>query len=145
MTLSSNIDMRSAVEVFMVSNTPLFLLRKLKALPVINEIKKLPERELMSELRKALKRKPTIVEDYVLPYLFLISIAEKGNAATLAKALSLPAPHHSWYAIVGDAIAKSFRSTSIEHFPMPNVIPQSALSDKSEYQTSISKLEFPGS
>jgi hypothetical protein len=91
------VDLSQAERDYLISNTPLFLLRKLQGNPVVQQISQNTSRAvLLSTLRTSLKREPRTLKTAVRPYAFLVALAMKrgGEIKEIAK---WKAPHHRWF------------------------------------------------
>jgi hypothetical protein len=134
---------RNAEAAFVLANTPLFLLRKLRSDPVVRDMAlNLSDDELISALRAAVSQRPTDIREAVLPYLYLVALSIKGNVATLKQAVEIDAPHAQWFKYIGGYLLQSFSpsTTQTVSILMPKVIlPQPSTSSSSK--TTVTNLK----
>jgi hypothetical protein len=138
----SHIDKNTALQVFAVANTPLFLLRKLRAHPVVDEIQKYHGREILSALRRSVRKRPSDLNDFASPYLYLMAIAAKQDLALLQQAADLPAPYHDWYSIIANMLIMMFRVTSVSRLEVANAIPTPNVTFATSVPSTIANLQI---
>jgi cytochrome c-type biogenesis protein CcmH/NrfG len=131
-------DFPGAESVFAIANTPLFLVRKLRADPAVQELaRENTEEEILSALRAAVRNEPQSARDYVVPYVYLIALAIKNNTAALRKAIEIRPPYADWYDYIANYLVQSstptVRNTLI--FP-PNIAPVSTTKSSTPFQRS---------
>jgi hypothetical protein len=115
-----SISLRSAEQTFAVANTPLFLLRKLKADAAVSRIAREASPEKISLwLRAALKQRPKSVRAAVLPYVLLVSLYLQGNFQYLREASKLPSDHAYWFRYMAELLLNSNATATVTTFTMP--------------------------
>lgn len=104
----SKLDLTEAGRVFAVANTPLFIVRKLQGSPSVTEVARdYSSARILASLSRALKSKPRDFISHVRPYVYLLGLAEKRDAAALAQAAMLASPHHKWFPDIVQWVVKS--------------------------------------
>jgi len=84
MNPAANIDLTELTQAYAVANTPLFFVRKLREDSAISEYGRHKSgNDILSDLRDALARAPSGVEDYVRPYAYLMALTLKHDAEYL--------------------------------------------------------------
>lgn len=137
---------RNAASALMLANTPLFLLRKLKADSLTMELARtLSDDEIISELMAAVRDKPTDIDEAVRPYVYLVALSFKGNASSLKRAVDLDAPYAEWFKYLANYLSQSLFPTSrqtvsllLPTVSMPNEIHQPSTSRVERKTVSIS-------
>jgi hypothetical protein len=108
------INLETAEKAFATANTPLFLLRKLRADPAVSEIaRRFDPEEIFQELRRAVKRHAASFQSAVLPFVLLVALSLNLDNEYLLKSSKLKAPHHAWFAYCCEYLLREFRPTSI--------------------------------
>jgi hypothetical protein len=116
-----DVDLSEAGSSLVVSNEPLYLLRKLRANPATAVIAKdAPAELILRSLQEALPRKPRSLRSAVWPYVALVALSMKPSVDPLVRASKFSAPHHQWYAFIGSTLIENFRSTSAQSFQVPS-------------------------
>jgi hypothetical protein len=106
-------DFQNAEMAFLLSNTPLFLLRKLRSDPVVAEIAHdLSGKELFDALHKAAQQEPKNIVEAVVPYVYLVALSVKGDFALLKQASDVRAPYSRWFKHISEFLLQSFIPTS---------------------------------
>jgi hypothetical protein len=125
---------RNAEAAFVVANTPLFLLRKLRSDPVVRTIAfDLSDDEIISALRAAVRQKPTDIREAVLPYVYLVALSIKGKFASLKQAVDIDAPHAEWFKYIGNYLLQSFTPSTSQTVVLPKItLPQPSISSSSK-------------
>jgi hypothetical protein len=114
------------MQVFLLANTPLFVVRKLKADPfVLQMAQRHGSHEIMQSLMVSLSKKPTSLKQAVLPYVYLVALAIKPDLQALNVARRLDGQHHDWYNYVANALFQMTPSVSATNVnadtPKPHV------------------------
>lgn len=113
----SEIDLTIAEGDFAVSNTPLYLVRKLRANSAVEEISRsFDGSEILEALKRAAADKPTTLAEAVRPYVYLVALSRKSNVSYLEEARKIPAGNFDWFNYVVDLLIETFTSTSILSF-----------------------------
>jgi len=141
MSSQHDYDYQNAEAAFVLANTPLFLLRKLRSDPVVRAIAvDLSDDEIMSSLRAAVQQKPTDIREAVLPYLYLVALSIKGKIAPLREAAAIDVPYAEWFKYIGNYLLKSFIPTATVSVLMPKIIlPQPSTPSSS---TTVKNLKY---
>jgi hypothetical protein len=107
-------DLSRAQSAFMVANSPLFLLRKLREDPTVAEIaKKTRTTTILSQLRQSLSRESRTLRTAVAPYVYLVALSMQPDIKYLVHASKLSAPHHTWFSFLSDVLLKTYQPTSV--------------------------------
>lgn len=108
-----DIDIREAVQVYALANTPLYLIRKLKEDANIQSLsRQFSGEELLTALEGSLRKNPQTLEDYVRPYSYLVALALLPKDTYLRDAAKLPnAAKWEWYPYVQSVLMETFTPT----------------------------------
>jgi len=107
-----NQKMEDAELAFATANTPLYLLRKLRASNTVARIA--VERssfQIFRALSSALKCKPETFKESVLPYVLLVTLSVKQDTKYLPALQGVAAPHHPWFSYCATYLSAGARST----------------------------------
>jgi hypothetical protein len=116
MKVAKKLNLEAADRAFATANTPLFLVRKLRADNATASIAASnSSREIFQELRAVLSTKATDFRTSVMPYVLLVALSLKSDNELLNKTADLPAPNHSWFKYCSEYLIESFQSNSIHH------------------------------
>ena len=111
------ITLSEAEKVFAVANTPLFLLRKLRSEPAVNEVKDMSQKftadEILKALRVAAKKKPSNFAESVRPYALLVALSFKSDVAHLKKAARISTRHYKWLSYLTDVLIQTIQPASL--------------------------------
>jgi hypothetical protein len=114
------VDLTSASAVYAVSNSPLFLLRKLRADAAPRAIaSSASKEEILTKLEASLSIKPKSLEEAVLPYVLLVALSQMNDVSSLEKASGFRALYHDWFTYVAVALVQLFRPTIISQISSP--------------------------
>jgi len=120
MKTTRKIDFGGAEAAFAVANTPLFLLRKLRADGAAGNIARSNSgRAILADLARALRRKPVGFAESVLPYLLIVALSYKPDIRFLRAASRKHALHYPWYSYIANVLLQEFRSTSKSNVRVP--------------------------
>src|SRR5436190_13534617 len=98
MKTTRDIDLSGAEAAFAVANTPLFLLRKLRADVAAMDIARLNSgKSILADLRRALQGKPVGFAESVLPYVLILALSYKTDFRLLRTAAKQRAARYPWY------------------------------------------------
>jgi hypothetical protein len=124
------IDLSSAEQTFAISNTPLFLLHKLRADPVVQQFGRssVTSEAILKKIESCLQRKPRNLRDAVEPYAYLVALSFRRDSSLLQKAGELPTLYFDWYHYIANALFESFQPTSIFNINVPGTIVAPGLS-----------------
>jgi hypothetical protein len=113
MSTPNTINLDQAAATFAISNTPLFLLRRLRADAAVKEISTAwKPKDILKALKSAGKKKPQTLNDAVAPYVYLVALSFNDDVAFLRKAASIAVPHHRWYSYIAQVLIDTYRPTS---------------------------------
>jgi hypothetical protein len=116
------IDISDAASIYAISNTPLFLERKLRIDSAVRLISSLfSAKEILSELITTVLDEPETLQDTVRPYVFLIALLLKGEILYLRKAAKIEAPHYKWFQYIADNLVNGFHTTVVQEIPSPSL------------------------
>jgi hypothetical protein len=135
-------DWRQASRAFAVANTPLFLIRKLRQDPTVQEISKsFSGEDILSHLRDALARAPQTLAEYAIPYAYLVALALKPEARYINAALSLDVPPGwDWVDYIRRVLAATYSPTSQASIRIPGQLDAYPVSLRSDAPTVDKKL-----
>ena len=114
MKLGKKLNLEAADTIFATANTPLFLVRKLRADSSVTTIAASNSSEdIFRGMRAVLKIKATDFRSSVMPYVLLVALSLKPDNTYLMKSVGLPAPHHPWFRYCADYLLSNFQATSV--------------------------------
>lgn len=113
-----DINLASASLTLAVANTPLFLLRKLRADPSVHEIAaSFGGDEILAELSRLACSEPRDVIDYVRPYAFLVSLSMLPSIDYLKRVASIKGTDRwEWFSYIHRVLLDTYIPT--EHVPL---------------------------
>lgn len=115
-----DIRLDNARSVYMTANTPMYIVRNLRA---DSEIVKLhlnnSTETILAEIEDRLGRLPLDFNDRILPLVLLAALALKQNRTAMLDAARLNGQHYRWYKQVADSLTQQIRSTSISNITAP--------------------------
>jgi hypothetical protein len=114
----ATVDMSEASAIFEVSNTPLFLLRKLNKIHATRSASEADSVELLNALRTSLAQTPDSIANEVRPYVYLVALSKKQDASALREASQLDASHFGWYRIIAQHLMESAKPLIIHSFTL---------------------------
>ncbi len=119
----ANASLANARSIFVVANTPLYLLRHLVVDPVVAKLHgEIGPTKLFELIKAAISKEPQSFDDLVRPYVMLVALARGPNAALLRKASELNAPHHEWFQYIARTLLSNATSNNtITISPSPQV------------------------
>lgn len=108
------IDLSSAAYSYAVSNSPIYLIRKLKE---DNSVVELGHRfsgdDLLAALKVEMSQEPTDLMDFVKPYAYLVALSTKERDAYLRAALEIPNSNKwEWFKYIGLVLLQTYMPTS---------------------------------
>ena len=102
------VDLSQAERDYLISNTPLFLLRKLRDNSVVkNMAQGASSTSLLSALRSSLKHEPRSLATAVRPYAYLVALSMQQQPAFWKRAAALNAPHHQWFKFMAEVLSET--------------------------------------
>jgi hypothetical protein len=119
--ISDKFNLTNAQSQYAVANTPLFLVRKLQEDPVVKTISDtLTGVEILRELEQAVSHRPDNLLQAVLPYVCLVALWMKPDAAFLRGATKIkPVQNDEWFKIVRQALIQTYRPTARQLISVP--------------------------
>ena len=122
-----NLD--GAQGIFATANTPLFLLRKLRANPDVQRINSVCDAEdILEALNRAVLHKPQTLEDMVRPYAYLVALSLNQTKSYLERGATIPAPHHAWFQYIGEVLIKTYQTTAFSVIESPPYLSEPVIS-----------------
>ena len=126
------IDLSEAERVFAVANTPLFLLRKLRADRGVQDIHaNFTGPQILKALKSAIRKKPTTLDAATRPYAYLVALSMNTEVSYLKQAAELSVPHFDWFEYIANVLVKTRRPTSMQTITVAPEIVSPSLSHKS--------------
>ena len=120
------IDLDGPQRIFAVANTPLFLLRKLRADPEVQRMSTDCDAEdVLDALNAALPSQPQTLEDLVRPYAYLVALSFDQTRSYLERAAKIHAPYHNWFKYIADVLIRKYKVTSFSVMTAPSYLPES--------------------
>lgn len=102
-----------AESVFAVSNTPSYLVRKLREDDAIRRLAEATQsHEVYAALTKAVLAKPKTLHDVARPYALLVALSWYADDKPLRQAAKLKAAHSPWFATVAEDLLNRRSSDS---------------------------------
>jgi hypothetical protein len=110
----TDVNLQNACRDYVVSNTPLFLVGRLKEDPAVQQMsREFSSSELLSGIRESVPLQPTEVLDQVRPYAYLVALWLKRSLPELRAAAELDAPYTDWFAYIGTYLVDTLSPVSI--------------------------------
>lgn len=91
-------NLTSAAQVYAISNTPIFLMRRLQEDPTIFDLSRFPGEQIAEEFRLAIAKPPSTLLDFVKPYAFLAALSKLPTIEFLKKIDVENVEHWRWLA-----------------------------------------------
>ncbi len=108
------IDLKEAERIYIVSNTPLFLARRLKTLPIVENIcESFDGMTITKALKKSIQRKPKTLSETVRPYVYLVALSLKLDPTYLSLTTTINAPNYRWFTYISNFLNETYRPLSI--------------------------------
>lgn len=140
----NDFDLTDASLVYAVSNTPLFLVRKLQADPVVRAIGEgCSGEEIIQALRAAVATEPQDARQAVRPYAYLVALWYKPELDHLLEAAKTPAPHHSWFTYIASALIATFSPVQKQLITVPGQLGSPTMFTSSPSQTTTIIMTYP--
>jgi hypothetical protein len=110
-------DLGQAVQAFALANTPLYLLRKLREDPALQEIgRQFSGEQILVALEEALKQEPKSLLDFAKPYAYLVALSFKADGKPLSEAAKLPNTNKwEWFAYIQAVLTQTLVPTATFH------------------------------
>jgi hypothetical protein len=111
--VSTHVDLSAAEQAFFVSNSPLFLLRKLMEDAAVGEIARTHSADdLLSKLREAATAEPVSLKERVWPFVLLVALALKSDVDALQKTTDIRLRDGAdWFDYIRDVLMDTYRPT----------------------------------
>jgi hypothetical protein len=126
MTSFSEIPFRNFAKIYAIANTPLFLVRKFRADPIVQEIRKsFTGEQILAEMQRVMNLNPKTSEEYVRPYVYLVALSFMDEIEPLNRAAELPNRQRwEWFSYLHKVLYQGFMPTSrTEQQASPQVSP----------------------
>ncbi len=106
-------DFNSASSAYLVANTPLFLLRKLREDPNIGELaRSVTSEQLFDALKYAAQKDANTLADRVRPFILLVALAIKGDINRLRETTGVRPPIRAdWFDYLCRVLIETHRPT----------------------------------
>ena len=114
-------NLSHAAQMFAVANTPLFLIRKLRDDPVVNEMANVfaPD-DIINHLHKAVEHEPETLLDYVCPYVYLVALSKKPQDKFLKDVADMPGSERwDWFDYIRRVLLETYLPTGNQVIEMP--------------------------
>ena len=107
----NDIDLSRPARVFLISNTPLFLLSKLQEdVNVLSLSQSVPGSEIFEALKEALRKEPQDLKDRVRPYVYLVALWLQSDPKFLEKTRELePNYADDWFDFARQVLIQTYR------------------------------------
>jgi hypothetical protein len=138
MSPTREVDLTQATPALAVANTPLFLLRKLRDDPAVQELgRRASNEELLDALRGSIQCEPTDLESAVRPYVYLVALFVKPGPTFPSEIGGIEAPHLTWFRYLRDYLLKTGSPVQIERIVVPNQLraPRASIVDSSPVES----------
>lgn len=113
-------DLTEAASVYAVSNTPLFLVRKLQADPAVRALGDgCSGEEIVEALRVAVTTEPQDAQEAVRPYVYLVALWYKPELEHLLEARRIAAPQYLWFAYIASVLIQTFSPVQKQLITVP--------------------------
>ena|ERR1035437_3055811 len=134
----NELDLTHASRVYAISNTPLFLVRKLQEDPSVLAIsQKYSGEEIVNALRDAVKTEPDNSIEAVFPYVLLLALFLKPTIDHLQEASKIQTAIYEWYAYIVDALLMRYSPFKHETIQVPGVLSSPSVSLNSDSPNSF--------
>jgi hypothetical protein len=92
------IDLTEAGYTYLISNTPLFLIRRLQEEPSVQLLREnCSSQELYSEIVHALEKEPESSVEAVRPFVYLIALRGQSSPELFSQAAALRSEYYPWF------------------------------------------------
>jgi hypothetical protein len=142
MMVLNRVKLFEAEQSYAVANTASFLLRKLRADPVVKNLQiDYGGRALLDALKLALNKRPKTLGDAVRPYAYLVALSFDLDPSCLHDATKLVAPYAEWYQPIARLLVASRTPVSYATVNVPAQTGQSAHVDAANSSFSSASTE----
>lgn len=123
-------DFTQLAQTFALANTPLYLVRKFREDPTVQELARgFSGEQILAVLEKALNQEPVSLLDYTKPYAYLVALSLMPEGGHLREAAKLPnMDKWQWLSYIRAVLAETFIPTTRFHV---------------EWKPSLSELDSP--
>jgi hypothetical protein len=105
----SEVDLSEAGNLYLIANTPTFLVRRLQSDSSVEVLSKsCKSDDLYGELEDALQADPADTVAAVRPFAYLLALRNQNSSELFSKAAGLRSPYHPWYPIATQLLVASF-------------------------------------
>jgi len=103
------INLTETANIYLVANTPIFLIRRLQADPSVFALAQRCEaQDLYDSIVSSLAKSPENPVEAVRPFAFLVALRIQNSAELFYRAAELPAPHLPWFSTVARMLGVTF-------------------------------------
>lgn len=135
------INLANARSVYMTANTPMYIVRSLRADPEIFKLHlKNSAEAIMAEIKNRLGHQPLDFEDRILPLVLLAALALKQNRTAMVEAARLDSENYRWYKLVADSLLQQIRPTTTSQVTVRATVSPSTRADST---SSYKFIELP--
>ncbi len=137
----NTIDLTDASVVYAVSNTPLFLVRKLQSDPAVHALsRECSGEEIVEAIRAAVAHEPADSQEAVRPYAYLVALWYKSSPEYLTEAQAVRAPEYSWFSYIASALLQMFNPVQKQLVDVPGYFSPPSVSLSSPANNSFELL-----
>ncbi len=116
-----NLDLTDAALTYAVSNTPLFLVRKLQSDPAVHALaEECSGEEIVEAIRAAVSHEPADPQEAVRPYAYLVALWYKPSQEYLSEARTVQAPDYPWFPYIVSALQQTFSPIQKQLIDVPS-------------------------
>jgi hypothetical protein len=134
----TDIDLTEAGLVYAVSNTPLFLVRKLQNDQAVHALsERCSGEEIVDALRSAVAKEPDDPQEAVRPYAYLVALWYKPELDHLLQVASLRTPSYCWFAYIASALIQTFSPVQKQLIEIPGELSAPTVSTGSSVSTNV--------
>jgi hypothetical protein len=121
MSALKDIDLSNAYRVYAISNTPIFLIKQLKADAATNEIaRNFSGEQIISALRDLVGTEPTDSLDFVRPYVYLVSLSKISDIQYLRAAANIEGTAvWDWFRYIQQYLLETYSPVITEKIESP--------------------------
>ncbi len=124
----ADFDMTPASRIYGISNTPLFLIRKLQMDPTVKELSdSLSGEQIVEAIRVAVSKEPENPVEAVLPYALLVALWFKPKVEYLQQAATFGASAYSWFHFIAEVLIEKFSPIQRQMIQVPGQLSAAAI------------------
>jgi hypothetical protein len=115
MSSLEEIDLSEAVRMYAISNTPIFLMKRLKADSATAEISRnFSGDQILAALRGLVDSPPANSSDYVRPYVYLVALSQLHEIRFLRAAVDIKGHEKwDWYEYIGRVLLDTYLPVTV--------------------------------